>query len=205
MHDETVFFGKFRLDVAARELRDGDSPVDLQPRVFDLLAYLIEHRDRAVDKNEIQDAVWRGRIVTETALTRAIMKARRAIGDSADQQSMIRTVHGHGYQFVAEVRGADSAAPEPDPVSGSAATAAPHSVAPGPTAVVPPPAASSRRGVAVLTAIVAAAAVLAYALWPRAYSADGVRIAVAPVINATDDEEFTWASLGLMGVANDLL
>ena len=91
------------LDVARRELtRDGDAVV-VQPRVFDLLVYLVEHRDRAVNKDEIQDAVWPGMVVTETALTRAVMKARRAVGDDASRQGVIKTIHGHGYRFVAEV------------------------------------------------------------------------------------------------------
>ena len=84
--------------------------VPLEPRVFALLLYLIEQRHRAVDKDEIQDTVWAGMIVSETALARAIMKARRAVGDSADTQAVIRTVHGHGYQFIATLVSEEEAA-----------------------------------------------------------------------------------------------
>src|SRR5210317_2589265 len=96
-----IRFNDCEFDPARRELRRSGTPVPLEPKVFALLLYLIEQRHRAVDKDEIQDAVWTGTIVSEIALTRAIMKARRAVGDSADTQDVIRTVHGHGYQFVA--------------------------------------------------------------------------------------------------------
>ena len=68
-------FEDFELDIASREMRRSGEVVPLEPRVFSLLVYLYEHRHRAVDKDEIQDAVWKGLVVSETALTRAIMKA----------------------------------------------------------------------------------------------------------------------------------
>ena len=91
------------LDLDRRELRQNEEVLAIQRKVFDLLLYLVEHRDRAVGKDELQDAIWPGTIVTETALTRAIMKARRSVGDDANTQVAIKTVHGHGYRFVAEV------------------------------------------------------------------------------------------------------
>jgi len=94
-------FGDCELDLRRRELwRDG-SPVTIQPKVFDLIAYLAGHRDRAVDKSELQEAIWPGVVVTETSLTQAVRKARRALADGAELQNVIRTVHGHGYRFVA--------------------------------------------------------------------------------------------------------
>ncbi|MBT8077332.1 MAG: winged helix-turn-helix domain-containing protein [Gammaproteobacteria bacterium] len=93
-------FGDCSMDMQARELRRGDTVVATEPKAFDLLAYLIANRDRAVDKTELQDEVWTGTIVTESALTRCVMKARRAIGDSQDA---IKTVRGHGYRFAGDV------------------------------------------------------------------------------------------------------
>ena len=101
---ENFEFGDFFLDPAQRELRSGGQAVEIEPRVFDLLVYLVLNRDRAVDKGELQDAVWPGVIVTETALTRAVMKARKAVKDDASTQSVIKTLHGHGYRFVAELK-----------------------------------------------------------------------------------------------------
>lgn len=60
------------LDVSRRELRRDGAAVDVQPRMFDLLVCLLENHDRAVDKEELQDAVWPGMFITETALTRAL-------------------------------------------------------------------------------------------------------------------------------------
>ncbi len=94
-------FARCALDSRARELwRDGQA-VPIEHRAFDLLVYLIEHRDRAVSKEELQEAVWPRMILTESALTRCVMKARKAVGDDSQRQTIIRTVHGHGYRFVA--------------------------------------------------------------------------------------------------------
>ena len=178
-------FADCELDLATRQLRRNGEPVALQPRVFDLLVFLIDERDRAVDKDAIQDAVWSGMVVTETALTRAIMKARRAVGDDADRQAVIRTVHGHGYQFVATVRDG----PE-------------HAAA-------PPDAGAKRRRFNPPLIAIGAAVVLAVAVFLFRLLSDGVperaRIAVMPVVNATGDPEFAWATYGVMGLANDLL
>lgn len=177
-----VRFADCELDLATRQLRQNGEQVALQPRVFDLLVFLIENRDRAVDKDAIQDAVWSGMVVTETALTRAIMKARRAVGDDADRQSVIRTVHGHGYQFVASVH--DEPADQAD------------------TGAKRP-----RFGTplfAIGTAAALAVALLLFWFWPDGVP-DRARIAVMPVVNATGDPEFAWATYGVMGLANDLL
>ncbi len=100
---ETLRFGACLLDLASRQLLCDGKPVAIQPRVFDLLAFLAQNAHRAVDKDELQDAVWPGRVITEAALTRAVMKARKAVGDDANRQAVIQTVHGHGYRFAAEV------------------------------------------------------------------------------------------------------
>jgi DNA-binding winged helix-turn-helix (wHTH) protein/dienelactone hydrolase len=91
------------LDTARFELcRDG-RPVPIEPQTFDVLSYLVSHRDRVVSKQELMDAVWGGRFVTEAAVTSRIKQARRAMGDDGRDQRLIRTVHGRGYRFVADV------------------------------------------------------------------------------------------------------
>ncbi len=107
-------FGDFELNGSERMLRRAGEQVALEPKALRLLLYLAEHRDRAVNKEELQNTIWAGTIVTETSLTRAIMKARRAVGDDADTQSMIRTVHGHGYQFVAPLQDTEPPPPAAD-------------------------------------------------------------------------------------------
>lgn len=89
------------IDLARRELTRGGERQSLEPKVFDLLVFLLERRDRVVPKDEILDALWPQVIVTEASLDRTIMKARRAVGDDARRQAVIRTVSRRGYRFVA--------------------------------------------------------------------------------------------------------
>jgi TolB-like protein len=106
----TYRFGDVTLDPDSRELARGGVPARIEPKVFDLLRYLIEHRGRAVDKDELQERIWPGVVVTEASLTRCVMKARRAVGDEDRPHRVIRTVHGFGYRFVAELAEAPPAA-----------------------------------------------------------------------------------------------
>lgn len=96
-------FGSFLLDGARRELSHAGEPVVIQARVFDLLAYLVRHSDRVVDKDELLAAVWPGRVITEAAMSQAIMKARAAVGDDAQDPGIIKTIYGKGFRFVAPV------------------------------------------------------------------------------------------------------
>ncbi|UCG73190.1 MAG: alpha/beta fold hydrolase [Chromatiales bacterium] len=96
-------FADCDLDLAARELRVGGSERAIEPKAFDLLAYLLNHRERVVSHDELMDAIWPGVIVTEAALARTVMKARKAVDDGAGQQAVIRTVPKRGYRFVAEL------------------------------------------------------------------------------------------------------
>jgi TolB-like protein/tetratricopeptide (TPR) repeat protein len=96
-------FGSHVLDIAQRELRLNAEPVALEPLVFDLLAYLVVHRDRVVSKDEVLDAIWSGRIVSDSALATRISAARRAIGDSGEAQRLIRTIVRKGFRFIGEV------------------------------------------------------------------------------------------------------
>lgn len=106
-------FEDCELDAGRYELRRAGQAVHVEPQVFDVLAYLIAHRDRVVTKIELLESVWGDRFVSESALTSRIKAARRAVGDDGTAQRAIRTVHGRGYQFVAavEVLAAVPAAP----------------------------------------------------------------------------------------------
>jgi pimeloyl-ACP methyl ester carboxylesterase/DNA-binding winged helix-turn-helix (wHTH) protein len=114
----TYVFGGYELDTRRLELRRDGALVAVEPQVFSVLVYLASHADRVVDKEELLDAVWQTRFVTESALTSRIKAARRAIGDDGRAQQTIRTVHGRGYRFVAAVtvRDAQLVAADVDPV-----------------------------------------------------------------------------------------
>jgi adenylate cyclase len=97
-------FEDFSLDTARRELRRRGVLVPLQPQVFDLLEFLIRNRERVVSKDDMLAAVWNGRIVSESTLATRINSARGVIGDSGEEQRLIRTAHGKGIRFVGAVR-----------------------------------------------------------------------------------------------------
>jgi TolB-like protein/Tfp pilus assembly protein PilF len=96
------------LDPERRELTRGSAPIAIGPQVFDLLLYLVQNRERVVSKDSLLDAVWGGRIVSESTLTSHINAVRKAIGDSGEEQHLVRTVPRKGFRFIGEVREAQS-------------------------------------------------------------------------------------------------
>src|SRR5438552_1822500 len=84
-------FEDYVLDTERRELRLGNAPVVLEPQVFDLLAYLIQNRERVLSKDDLIATIWNGRVVSESALSTRISAARCAVNDSGEQQRLIRT------------------------------------------------------------------------------------------------------------------
>jgi TolB-like protein/tetratricopeptide (TPR) repeat protein len=114
-------FDDCTLDIDRRELRRGSQFVAVGPQVFDLLSYLVQNRERVVSKDDLFDAVWAGRSVSESTLTTHINAVRKAVGDSGETQHLIRTVPRKGFRFVGEVRqqahaktdGAAAAGPAP--------------------------------------------------------------------------------------------
>jgi TolB-like protein len=97
-------FEDFALDGERRELSRGGRSISVQPQVFDLLEYLIRNRARVVSKDDLIADIWAGRIVSESALTSRINAARTAIGDSGEEQRLIRTAPRKGIRFVGTVR-----------------------------------------------------------------------------------------------------
>src|SRR5258708_20609638 len=97
-------FEDYVLDTGRRELRRGRAVIAVQPQVFDLLEYLISNRERVVTKDDMLDAIWGGRIVSESALTTRINAARSALGDNGEEQRLIPTLPRKGIRFVGVVR-----------------------------------------------------------------------------------------------------
>jgi DNA-binding winged helix-turn-helix (wHTH) protein len=97
-------FASYELDLRQFELRDvAGERIPLEPQVFEVLAYLVEHRERIVPKSELLDHIWPERYVSEAALNSRLMAARKAIGDNGRDQRLLRTLHGRGYRFIGEV------------------------------------------------------------------------------------------------------
>ena len=87
-------FENVELDTEAYDLRDGGVRVPVEPQVFEVLTYLVTHRNRLVARTEILDAIWGDRFVSDGALASRVAAARAAIGDDGRSQRLIRTVHG---------------------------------------------------------------------------------------------------------------
>ena len=96
-------FDDYVLDPERRELTRGFEAIAAGPQVFDLLLYLVQNREHVVSKDELLDVVWGGRIVSESTLTSHINAARKAIGDSGQEQRLIRTIARKGFRFVGDV------------------------------------------------------------------------------------------------------
>jgi TolB-like protein/Tfp pilus assembly protein PilF len=97
-------FADHTLDVGRRELLRGSAPIAVAPQVFDLLVHLVRNRERVVSKDDLIASVWGGRIVSESTLASRINAVRKAIGDSGEDQRLIRTLQRKGVRFVGAVR-----------------------------------------------------------------------------------------------------
>jgi TolB-like protein/tetratricopeptide (TPR) repeat protein len=95
--------GDICLDTESYGLLKSGEIQAVEPQVFDLLVYLIENRNRVVTRDELLDELWKGRVVSDSAINARLKQARKAIGDDGKNQSIIKTIHRRGYQFIAPV------------------------------------------------------------------------------------------------------
>ena len=93
-------FGDCELDTCLYILRRADQSIRLQPKVFQVLSYLVMHRERVVSRHELYEQVWPGQYSSDAALKSAIRAARHALGDTGRTQQYIQTLHGYGYRFI---------------------------------------------------------------------------------------------------------
>ena len=188
-------FGTCTVDTAARELRCDGGLVTLSPKVFDCLAYLLAHRERAVGRDELIAAVWGRADVTDTLLGQTVLKVRRAIGERGDEQGAIRTIPRFGYRWVAPV---SEVQPAPDEAAAS-------SDIPVADAPVSPAARRPSWFLPAFLVLACAAGIAAFVLRPAwqagsataPAAANTPTVAVLPVaVNASG--EWDWLRLGLM-------
>jgi DNA-binding winged helix-turn-helix (wHTH) protein/tetratricopeptide (TPR) repeat protein/TolB-like protein len=176
-------FGAFEVDEHRFELRHAGVAVPLEPRVLDVLVYLIRNRDRVVPKAELIDKVWESRFVSDAALTRCVMELRKAIADGFPEDP-IKTLHRRGYRFVAAVE----VAGEPEPVIQPAPAPSPQ---PPPQARVVP-----RKWIAAAAAVVIAAGA-AYLATRRAAPVVIPRVAILPISAASGDGELNLLAMSI--------
>jgi DNA-binding winged helix-turn-helix (wHTH) protein/tetratricopeptide (TPR) repeat protein len=211
-------FGACTIDPSARELRNGGALATLSPKVFDVLVYLVEHRNRAVGRDELIAAVWGKVDVTDTLLGQTVLKARRAVGDSGNGQNVIRTIPRFGYRWVADID-VESDAITP-PSDGAVVRGEPVAIEPtsppraSASSSQPAPAAAPRRPVAAIATAAAIVVLLAAGAiyWrnsalqrapaPQApqpsATANGADTAAVLPVEVSAGDEWTWLRLGLM-------
>ena len=186
MPPEVVQFGDVTVDFRRMSITRGSHPVSIEPKTFDVLRYLIEHRDRLVTKEELLDAAWKDTFVTPNVLTRAIAQLRKAIGDDAFEARYVETVAKRGYRFIAPVT-AVAAARVADPD----------------VAAVPAPQASStsgrRRMAAAMSAVVLVAVIgfVIYAMRDRdaGATADAMPSQLSPRRFTTGSYSYSFPSI----------
>lgn len=199
------------IDLSARSLiREGER-VDVEAKVFDLIELLVRHRDRAMSKRELSRALWGDRPVTDAALSQLLRKARRALGDDGETQRFIRTVHGHGLQWIAaigtEPPRSSSIDVETTPAASIESVAETDSSPPAATAPF------SRRSNWKYFGIILALLVLGISslLWKRGnetasqVTSSAVRIQVLPTRDYSGEPDLGWTHSGLMGLMSSLI
>lgn len=206
-------FGEYVLDLATRELRLRNRAVALPARVFECLCCLIEHRDRAVSRDELVQAVFGRTDVSDAQLAQIVLRARRAVGDDGHEQHSIRTVPRYGFRWLEQTQAEAASDDDPDVAD------LPASAFPEPVAVDASARSWHRSGVWLLAGLAVAALVLlgwalvaqraAPTVAPAPHKTietlpTGRTIMVLPTaIAATDD--VSWARLGLMDFVADRL
>jgi class 3 adenylate cyclase/DNA-binding winged helix-turn-helix (wHTH) protein len=173
-------FHDYTLDPASRELRHGVHRLALEPKVFQVLLYLLEHRDRMVPKAELLAQCWPETFVSEAALTRCLARLRKAVQPTPAAPPVIETRHRQGYRFVAAVTVLDRAQCPPAPVDTVALQAVTHTMVPVlPATPAPPPRpvtpAAERRQLTVMFCDVVDSTTLAGRLDPEDFCAVMVR------------------------------
>ncbi len=192
--------GRYVIDPAQRRLQCDGTDVALEAKVFDLILLLLEHRERALGKQEVIEALWGNRPISDAALSQLVYKARRAFDDgSGRRDGVIRTVYGRGLQWVA-------------PVSPVAAGTSPLPADADPSAVsdTPPVREARRHRRAVWISIGAAVLLVLLGWWiiPRGFAPPAPppqRLAVLPIDNRTGDAALDWTTRGLPGLIANLL
>ncbi len=205
-------FSDYLLDCDARELRHGEHVVVVPARVFACLQHLLEHRERAVARDELALAIFARDNVSDAQLSQIILRARRAVGDDGQEQRVIRTVPSFGFRWVAEVEPVAAAEQTPPPgvAPGRPEPAAPEG-ATSPVRLV-----RSRHLLGAMAALVAALALAAATWWwvgaARSPTPDadatprpGAGAVIVLPTELAQADDVAWARLGLMDFIGDRL
>jgi DNA-binding winged helix-turn-helix (wHTH) protein/TolB-like protein len=211
-NSSAFLFDDIRVEPATFRAFKAGQAIQLEPKALKLLLFLIENRERLIEKEEILNTIWSGTYVTENALTREIAKLRKLLGDDPKAPKYIQTVHTRGYRFIAELNEAsDGDGPGSAQVQDAESVARPEGfLAPAPPIGVPTiPAESTiakrsyshRAMTTAITMVIAMAVVSGIVAWkrrppiisPPALAANSV--AVLPFKTSVRDEEYLGVEL----------
>src|SRR5688500_14318141 len=198
MQPVAYVFGDYRIDLARRELRRAGELLAPSAKVFDCIAYLIEHRERAVGRDELIAAVWGRTDVTYATLGQFVIKARRALGGDGNDQHAIRTLPRFGYRWVADAIPEAGADADRNDVAPSGIRV--HRTRPMSRVWFVVLAATAVLGIAAGFEYIRSRAVVVAGAPPRAIDA----IAVLP-IELRAGEPWSWVRLGVMDLIAERL
>lgn len=180
MNQTDFRFGDCELRWQTRELLRGGETVAVEPRALELIHYLAVHRDRAVNKDELAEALWPGRVISDTVISQTVRKARAAVGDDGERQAVIQTLRGFGYRFVAEITGP--------------AVNQPNRPVPGRTGTL----------IGSLLVIALAVALILFIDQP-AHGPSTVVVAIDPSLNFEEGQEDSWLGDAIPGILSSWL
>ncbi len=184
LNQNLLHFDAFELNWNTRQLFRAGEPVAVEPKALELIHYLLLNRERAVGKDELAEALWPNRVISDTVISQTVRKARAAVDDDGDRQEVIATVRGFGYRFVAGLN-----PPEEQPDQRPQRSAA----------------LSWRSGAVVLTGLT----LLVMAMWlydPRPAQAPELRTAaVIPGVDLVTDDAPQWLATAVTDVIHSVL
>jgi len=185
----------FQINTNLREIYLNGVLQVIEPKVYEVIIFFIENANKAISKDELQDAIWPNVEVSETAITRAVMKARKALNDESNPQNYIQTIHGHGYKFIAEIKIIENDS-EPKATSktdtNEAQTTLFKSI-------------SVKTTLLILTLLSFIGIGLVYLNQETPEEISQHKLMVLPVSNQIEDESYSWVSLGLMSLASKVI
>ncbi|MCB1582516.1 MAG: tetratricopeptide repeat protein [Xanthomonadales bacterium] len=181
-------FDGFEINHRLREVFCHNEQLNIEPKVYELIMFFIENANQAISKEQLQDAIWPSLEVSETAITRAIMKARKVLTDDTNPKTYIHTIHGHGYKFIADIYPVEETGQPEDQK-----TAGPNNNK-----------IKTSRLLALLLLLSLIAVALIYLTELRTTSSNE-QILVLPVNNQVEDEKLAWVELGLMALASKII
>ncbi len=180
-------FDHFEINHRLREIFCHGEQLNVEPKVYELIIYFIENHHQAISKEQLQDAIWPSLEVSETAVTRAIMKARKALTDESNPKTYIHTIHGHGYKFIADV---EIISEEDAEIKNTAEQSNNQSKTPK---------------IMLLLLLISLIAVAVIYLSELNVQPENHQLLVLPVDNQVEDEKLAWVSLGLMSLASKVI